>query len=193
MSDNWPLKRPMTNKEFNHLVKIFIIRRIPDEGSIEMTQLKKLVGDDMKIAVPKLQLEEPARYTEFKNYVLYVEIAVERMVDSGWLDFVQMELLEWEKPLDFELGWKRGVSKTERTDDFVKYLPITVKRVMEILPTANVTQLIAANVTESTEMDRWDRVRIPRQDPGARRCLIHTPGTRPPASQGNSRCKSLDD
>ena len=141
---HWPLKRPINDREWKHVLKAMILRRIPTNTPIPEDELARFVNEDMKAAIPLLVTEKGFHGWLGEDYLKRKFVL---LAQDGRLHLAKMGTDE-EKDGRAVLG----VYRTETTQRFLDELPLILRKVLDILPITNLTAWLAWEAVEPEEL-----------------------------------------
>jgi len=168
----WPLKRPLTNEEWNQIIKAMVLRRVPEFRSISHEDLNRFVDDDVHAAfdAERVFTDRPARH-------VYIPSLIKNLMTDGLLreGVVEVRHEEPHPPLSqFDLvdtlisgrltaysspkprGEIRHVFRTDTTQMFLDLLPRHVEAVLNYLPATNVMDWMASMLPPDPEEDEQE-------------------------------------
>jgi len=140
----WPLKRPATRPEWAHVLRIMIMRRIPKSGPIHRTKLIQYVSADLLAASDAGKIYVDHDFSEMR--MVYTEL--ERLVAQAKIvrSDPHMDDPEMARP-DY------AIYRTENADRWLSLIPVTVRAVVDYLPTTNVLDLMVQALLDDGESD----------------------------------------
>lgn len=140
----WPLKRPATRPEWVHVLRIMIMRRIPKSGPIHRTKLIRYVSADLLAASDAGKLYIDTDFSEMR--MVYTEL--ERLEGQAKIVRSAPRMHDPEMArADF------AIYRTENADRWLSLIPVTVRAVVDYLPTTNVLDLMVQALLDDVEPD----------------------------------------
>lgn len=129
----WPLTRPATRQEWAHVLRVMIMRRIPLRGPIHRTKLIRYVSGDLEAASAAGRIYVDQEFMEMR--MVYSEL--NRMIAKAKIvrTAPMMDDPEMASP-------DLAIYRTEYADRWLSLVPVTVKAVVDYLPTTNVLDLM---------------------------------------------------
>jgi len=145
-SKKWPLKRPITTKEWNQIIKALIVRRVPTRLPIPREILVGFVRDDLRAAISKVHLDGHRGPLYVYGDREYIDMKIVDLVQDKRLAFKIMDLDEKGEAV-------MGVYCTDRTQEIIDYLPKSLQAVLDYLPVTNLVSWLAYEVADGEESE----------------------------------------
>jgi len=128
----WPLKRPATNIEWAHVLRVMIVRRVPKTQPIHRGRLLQYVRGDLQAASDRGRI--------------YVDDSFSCMrMASKDLDRLigQKTLRDAPSMKDSEMGYEDcAIYQTEHTQGWLDRVPVVVQAVVRFLPMSSVLDMM---------------------------------------------------
>jgi hypothetical protein len=147
-SRSWPLKRGITNKEWLQIIKAMIVRRVPTRLPIPRDMLASFVLDDVKASLQR-GIKFDGQVYVYKD-VSYIFLKIGELVHARRLELKMMA--QDEKGLAV-----LGVYRTERSQEIIDLLPVTLKAVLDYLPVTNLMAWMAYEAADAEEPEMKGR------------------------------------
>jgi hypothetical protein len=128
----WPLKRPATNYEWAHILRVMIIRRVPKMRPIHRGRLIQYVRNDLQAASDRGRIYVDSSFTRMRM----AKTELDRLIGHQTLRTApSME--------DPEMGYSdAAIYRTEYTEGWIDRVPVVVQAVVDFLPTSNVLDMM---------------------------------------------------
>lgn len=145
--DRWPLTRPGTSAEWDHVMKVMVVRRVPKYGPIDRIELMHLVDEDIKTASARgliyvdsdfIALSHPSSVINKMCSRDKTLRAIGTVKENGLISSV--------------------IYRTEITDRWIGLVPVAVQAIVNFLPTTNLLDMMVQSLNDD-EIDKSSDVR----------------------------------
>ena len=128
---DWPLTRPLELREWSHLLKAIIVRRVAPNHPIARDDLLRFAAADIEEATGIVPLVEKisivkGSYGMYKAEEILPSLLSKKMLRLGTM-----------------VTGQQGVYRTPETEMFEEFLPETIRAVLKIVPYSFLADMLA--------------------------------------------------
>lgn len=140
--EGWPLTRPATVTEWSHILRLMIVRRVPESGPIHKDRLIGYVNEDLQAAsdAGRIYVDQYFRYMRS----VYAEF--DRLVAKLKILKTAPRMKDPDMPFEAE-----AVYRTERTSIWLSRVPRVVQVVVDFLPTTSALDLMVQALIDAPD------------------------------------------
>ena len=140
----WPLTRPASAVEWSHVLRVMIMRRVPESGPIHRARLIKYVTDDLASASDAGRLYVDQYFSQMRA----VLGEVNRLIESTGILKSAPYMVDPEIPYP-----DVAIYRTERAVDWLGRVPRVIQAVVDYLPTTSVLDMVVQALIDAPESE----------------------------------------
>lgn len=134
----WPLTRPVTPAEWQHVIKVMVVRRVPKTSPVNRGKLVGHVTADVTTASDAGRIYVASDFSGFCN----ASTVLAKLVND--------KVLRTAADSD-EDGGPSSIYRTENTSEWEKLIPAVVRAVVDYMPVTDVLDLMVDALNDSEQ------------------------------------------
>jgi hypothetical protein len=142
--EGWPLTRPCSKQEWSHILRVMIVRRVPESGPIHRGKLIGYVHGDLSAASDAGRIY----VDQFFQMMRSVNAELDRLITKNHILKTAPRMTDPEMPFPDEAIYRDSHAST-----WLKRVPRTVQAVVDFLPTTSVLDLLVQSLLDAHEPD----------------------------------------
>lgn len=130
--DGWPLVRPATASEWEHVLKAMIVRRVPKTRRIHKYKLIEAVESDIRAASDAGRIYVDAERAFVNVDGVLMKLVRDRVLGTAFEDIVDPTYIYPARP----------IFRTDYTGEWERLIPVTVRAIVGFMPTVDLLDLL---------------------------------------------------
>lgn len=142
--EGWPLTRPATRYEWSHVLRVMIVRRVPESGPIHKGKLVGYVHSDLAAASDAGKIYVTSDFVAMRS----VMAEIDRLIGKTFVLKAAPRMTDPEMPFEDE-----AIYRTEHAAEWLSRVPKVVQVVVDFLPTTSVLDLMVQALIDAPGED----------------------------------------